>query len=335
MNPEYTRRLEKIEAVLDSWLPGQNDARLNEIFQLEFDPSLAESLFKPCHDLIKRGGKRWRPLLLCLIAESLGGKEENYLPLTPLVEFCHNASLIHDDIEDNSVERRGKPAIHLIYGQDTAINCGSFLYFLPLACLYAAKIPAETKNRITEVWGHHLMRLHLGQTMDISWHRDHQSLPSFAEYETMCRLKTGGLARMAAELGVCCVRPDDDDLARSYGTAAEDLGYGFQILDDVKNLRTGNPGKKRGDDVVEGKKSLPVLIYLYKYSEKREFAVRCFAAAKKQGISAPEIEEFIADLEKTGVLDEAYSKGTDLLKKSRQFFDKKGDLLAGFADLIS
>jgi octaprenyl-diphosphate synthase len=200
--------------------------------------------------------------------------------------------------------------------------------------------------------------------MDITWHRDNHSLPGLDEYDRMCRLKTGCLARLAAVLGVYCAgfasqsrgfacqsRGDIDGntldaLAGIYAGAAEQLGVGFQILDDVKNLDTGIPGKKRGDDIVEGKKSLPVLLYLHRYPEKRDFAARCFAAARALGTDAPEVEEFISALRKAGVLEEARTRALDYIGKSREVFSappaagfslrKEGlELLAGLIDLVS
>jgi len=289
MDVQYSQRLQKIEAVLNARLPGQPDASWLEFAfgHLETDPpaELVQALTRPAEDLLSRGGKRWRPLLMTLVCETLGGGDAA-LPLTPLVEFPHNGSLIHDDIEDNSDERRGKPAIHVQYGLDTGVNSGSFLYFLPLACLRDWDAPAERQNRVYRTWGEHLRRIHLGQAMDIAWHRNYSSLPSVAEYELMCRLKTGVLARMAAELGVYTSPDADERLARLVGTAAENLGVGFQILDDVQNLRTGNPGKKRGDDIVEGKKSLPVILYLHQQADRVEFVKRCFSAARALGGTA-------------------------------------------------
>ena len=367
MDIQYTRRLEKIEAVLEKWLPEKPDSSwLNRVFAGELaSPELAASLTRPGWDLVNRGGKRWRPLLMLLVAESIAGESggEAALPLTPLVEFAHNASLIHDDIEDNSVERRGKPAVHLIYGTDTAINSGSFMYFLPLACLGARTGEknsgnAASINRIWAAWASHMRALHLGQAMDISWHRDYHSLPGLDEYDRMCRLKTGCLARLAAVLGVyCCVFAEDspgknapedevlEALASSFAGAAEQLGVGFQILDDVKNLSTGVPGKKRGDDIVEGKKSLPVLLYLHRYPEKRDFTARCFSAARIQGTEAPEVEEIIGVLEGAGILEEAREKGMEYIRKSRSIFsapeisgfplkNEGKRLLAGLIDLI-
>ncbi|MDR1279117.1 MAG: polyprenyl synthetase family protein [Treponema sp.] len=354
MNEEYTRRIEKIEAVLDQWLPPVPNASwarmvfpgLRDMVQDE----LLGSLTRPGRDLLSRGGKRWRPLLMTLVCESLGGGEAA-LPLAPLVEFSHNASLIHDDIEDNSDERRGKPAAHILYGVDAAINGGCFLYFLPLRCIeswgeglagdFPPEVLAERKNRLYALWGEYMRKLHLGQAMDIHWHRDFTSLPGLDEYRIMCRLKTGCLARFAAVLGVKAAGAGLETEEERLGKAAENFGVGFQILDDVKNLTTGIPGKKRGDDVVEGKKSLPVLLYLHRRPERREFAARCFAAARDGGTGAPEVEALIGELEAAGVLEEAGEQGLSLIKEAGEEFSvfpaggKEVNLLAGLTGLLS
>lgn len=262
---------------------------------------------------------------MTLICESLGG-EDRALPLTPLVEFPHNASLIHDDIEDNSDERRGEPAIHIRYGTDTAINGGAFLYFLPLSCINPWDAPPERKNKVFNAWGLCMRRLHLGQSMDIQWHRNFSSLPALEEYELMCRLKTGSLARLAATLGVIAaedtVGAKEAPLIETLGDGAEQLGMGFQILDDVKNLTTGNPGKKRGDDVVEGKKSLPVLLYLHRYPDKRDAVSRCFSAARTGGVGVPEVEELIGTLSHAGALEEAAARGQGYISEARRVFSR-------------
>jgi len=330
---QFDKRIEAIEALLDEWLPEHPDRLwMDRVFQGPgVSPEAAEALTRPGRDLVKRGGKRWRPLLMILIAEGLGGYERA-LRLCPMVELAHNASLIHDDIEDRSEERRGKPAVHILYGEDTAINAGSFLYFLSLACLSRWDGPGELKGRLFEVWGDHLARLHLGQAMDIAWHRDLDALPSLGEYDRMCRLKTGCLARLAAVLGVLGAQtsgppfPEAEALALHLGEAAESLGVGFQILDDVKNLTVGVPGKKRGDDLVEGKKSLPVLLYLQGNPGGRERMGRCFRRAREGGTEVPEVEEFICSLEEAGVLEEAARRGRCLITQSRETLGRVGDL---------
>jgi octaprenyl-diphosphate synthase len=165
----------------------------------------------------------------------------------------------------------------------------------------------------------------------------------------MCRLKTGALARLAAVLGVYSGLAESAQvLAAAFGEAAEKLGVGFQILDDVKNLTTGIPGKKRGDDIVEGKKSLPVLLYLNRHPEAGVFAARCFAAARAGGTGVPEVEEFIGALDEAGVLEEAEKRGRALIAEAGEaFLSLPGGfpacedsaearlLLSGFTELIS
>ena len=359
MDRQYTSRLENIEAVLEHWLPeNPSNAWAAEVFHGlgAINPQLLQALAAPCRELLSRGGKRWRPLLMTLICEALGGGDAA-LPLVPLVEFCHNASLIHDDIEDNSSERRGKPAVHIMHGVDAAINSGCFLYFLPLACIdsWASAIKPKTgvspaqdyRVRVHALWAGYMRKLHLGQAMDIHWHKNFDLIPSVDEYFTMCQLKTGCLARFAAELGAAAAEMSMaapvSMPAKFLGETAEKLGVGFQILDDVKNVTSGIPGKKRGDDVVEGKKSLPVLLFLHRWPEKREMVFRCFNAARTGGVGTPEVEELIQALLDAGVLAEAEEQGKALIAEARDAFadpriplNAEGRaLLTGFVALIT
>jgi octaprenyl-diphosphate synthase len=323
MDIEYTQRLEKIEAELNKWLPASD---VQPLWKEKIFPGIGkvndasfDALFASIGDILSRGGKRWRPLLMTLVCETLGGGNAA-LTLAPLVEFCHNASLIHDDIEDGSDERRNKPAIHTIYGVDTAINSGAFFYFLSLCCVETLE-PGK-KEAVYKLWAEYMRKLHLGQAIDISWHRDIKIIPSIDEYLTMCKLKTGSLARLAAELGAYCAGVNGDAVEQA-GEAAEKLGIGFQILDDVKNLSIGIPGKKRGEDIVEGKKSLPLLLYLHKFPQKRERIFFFLYEAEVNGFAAPEVNEMIETLTEAGVLIEAEEKARSLINEARAFFNSQ------------
>jgi octaprenyl-diphosphate synthase len=330
MTHQYRKRIEKIEAVLCRYLPETPDSAWAErVFSLSPEAAPLEQmkpLTAPVWDLVRSGGKRWRPALMTLVCEAAGGGE-GALPLAPLVEFPHNASLIHDDIEDNAGERRGRPAAHLRYGLDAALNSGAFLYFLPLACVRDWEAAADRKAAVYGLWGESMRRLHLGQSMDINWHRDPSVLPELGEYDVMCRLKTGSLAWLAVALGLEAADISSEKkaaLIKKWGPAAEKLGMGFQILDDVVNLTTGNPGKRRGDDVVEGKKSLPVLLYLRGRPARGEWLSHCFAEARKDGIDAPIINELIDELAVSGVLAQAEARGKALINEAREAFSVSG-----------
>jgi len=318
MNIEYTRRLEKIEAVLSAKLPPSVDA---DWISLAFSaipdavrPVHLSPLVEPCRDLLLRGGKRWRPLLMVLACELAGGGDRAY-GLTPIVEFSHTASLIHDDIEDHADERRGKPAIHLIYGQDTAINCAAWLYFYAQSIIESFPSSDSLKLLLYRTVSRELRRLHLGQAMDISWHRDPAMLPVRAEYEAMVTLKTGTLSRMAGELGMLAGGKDEGE-AGDFGSLSAKIGVGFQVLDDVRNLTTGNPGKKRGDDIVEGKKSLPVIFHLEKKPDDIKFLSNAFTRARAEGIDSPIIESVIARLTDSGAVENARLYGIQLIEAS-------------------
>ena len=97
---------------------------------------------------------------------------------------------------------------------------------------------------------------------------------------------------------------------------AEEIGVGFQILDDVTNLTTGNPGKRRGDDIVEGKKSLPVITHIKNHPEDLDKLASLFGQARREGIESPAVEETIKLLEKSESIFEAKTRGDMIILKN-------------------
>lgn len=324
---EFKNQREKIELILKNALPqSYGESWIKDSFgnvpSSVMDCHL-DFLAKPCRELVLQGGKRWRPLLLVLTAEisakanilRQAEKEiaiENAYNLTPLLEFVHTASLIHDDIEDNASMRRGKKAAHITYGVDTAINSGSWLYFEAASCINKINATNEVKKNFYDLYATELRRLHLGQAMDILWHRNPELFPSVEEYNAMVRLKTGTLSSLATKIGVLSGAGTVLQADKA-GVIASDIGAGFQILDDVQNLTTGNPGKKRGDDIVEGKKSLPVLLHLKKYPSSKNEIASFFEKASKEGINSSAVEDCINLLEKGGCIKEAFTHGKELV----------------------
>lgn len=331
MKEQFTQRLKKIEDVLTKKLPENFSSNwqwgiFNTSPNQEFSQNEIEKLVKPCRELLSLGGKRWRPLLQVLCAEYVilnkNATEaenqinlENAYNLVPLVEFVHTASLIHDDIEDGADTRRGKPAAHITYGVDVAINAGSWLYFAAPEVLETLPLDEKLKINLYRTFMTELRRLHLGQSMDINWHKNKTYIPSKEEYMTMVGLKTGTLASLAAKIGMISGGGTEEE-ASSMAEIARKIGIGFQVLDDVINLTTGNKGKKRGDDVVEGKKSLPVILHIESKPEDLEKLVNCFERAAKEGPDSPAVEECINILESSGAIEKAKSISKELIESS-------------------
>ena len=304
MNDEFKQRLEKIEGALrTAFLPDTSDISSDD---LEQNPIAL--LSAPCASLVSGGGKRWRPLLAVLAYRLAGGSGDDIYTLAPLIEGIHTASLIHDDIEDNSELRRGKPAAHVAYGLDSALNSGSWLYFRALQSIEGYHAPADIKLDLYTAALTHIRALHEGQALDIHWHRTAGFFPSRQDYERMIRLKTGALAALAAYTGMRAAGKEHEE-SNVFAALFAEAGVGFQILDDVKNISTGNAGKKRGDDIVEGKKSMPAILHIEKHPEDAASLTAYFEQARREGIDSPAIEKAIALLSSSDSIADAEAQG--------------------------
>ncbi|MCL2294610.1 MAG: polyprenyl synthetase family protein [Spirochaetes bacterium] len=330
MIKDYNFRLEKIEEYLYTILPKQKDttwaAQTADITADHFGKSFLEYICNiniPLLDLLERGGKRWRPMLMLLLYEIKNSDIAKIIPLTPLVELGHNGSLIVDDIEDNSELRRGKPAIHILHGVDMSINSANFLYFLAYDSIEKSDFDDALKFSFYRYYTKAMKRLHVGQGLDIQWHNNHSFFPKEDEYYQMCRVKTGALSRLAAEIALSASGAASEEIYE-VGRACEEMGVGFQIIDDVINLTKGNPGKKRGDDIIEGKKSLPVILFCEDKGDVKEL-VSCFRDAASIDTEKRDtaVERAIALLEKNNSIEKAKAKALDIIEKSAKTIESK------------
>ena len=334
MNKEFAPILENVEQALNKAITMNFDSTWQEAsfgkLPEAITPDFIQKLVEPNKSLIDLGGKRWRPLLLILcykmMKDSHSGAVDEDLAyeLTPLVEFVHTASLIHDDIEDNADLRRGKPAAHITYGLDTSLNAGAWLYFQAPVCINSNSISNELKLTLYQVYTNELRRLHLGQAMDIYWHRNPSVFPTAEEYDSMVKCKTGTLASLAAKIG-CIAGGCSVEEATKIGEIAAHIGKGFQVIDDVINLTTGNVGKKRGDDIVEGKKSLPVILHTQLRPQDKQQISDYMAQAAGEGIDSPAVEKCIKLLESSGCIEAAAKEGIKLIYDNCELL--KSDLI--------
>ncbi|MFX1512088.1 MAG: polyprenyl synthetase family protein [Promethearchaeota archaeon] len=292
----------------------------------EYDLEIIQkSLWDPLWDFMDRGGKRWRPALLILSAAVLGNVSEStlikkILPLSIIPEIIHNGTIIVDDVEDNSKTRRKKPSLHLLFGIDTAVNCGNWLYFLPMFVLYEfhkqKTISRDTFVKAYEIYQEEMLNLHLGQASDIGWHRSSSAIPSEAQYLQMCLNKTGCLARMAARLGVI-LGGGNTEQCNAIGHYAGTIGVAFQIQDDILNLRppdTARWTKDIGEDITEGKRTLMILHLLTQISESQQQKILDILNQHTENKEV--IQEIISQMTTYGSFEYAENIATDLVQSA-------------------
>ena len=229
--------------------------------------AINDNLSSPSRDFVLRGGKRIRPVLFLACIELFGGDPKNYLDYAVLIELVHNGTLVLDDIEDDGLLRRGKPTIHKKFGLDTATNVGMSLHVLPLKILSNAqsKLTPHQTARIWKIYTEEMINVSFGQSLDIHWHKNPPNQLNTNKYLEMVRLKTGSLMRMSMRMA-CALTNRSKETEELFKNFAESLGMGFQIIDDCLDLdsENGKFGKTFGNDITEGKYSLPVVLTLNK-----------------------------------------------------------------------
>ncbi len=210
---------------------------------------------------IQSAGKRIRPLLLLLATEAADGNWRSALPAAAAVEILHNFSLVHDDIQDNSPTRHGRPTVWKVWGNADAINAGDALLclaFTALELLSQQGIAAATLLRAWRVFNAMTLELTRGQYLDMNF--EHREQVSVEEYLSMIAGKSAALIAASAEIGAL-IATNDAVLAALYGQFGLSLGIAFQIRDDILGI-WGDPeitGKSAATDILSRKKSLPVL----------------------------------------------------------------------------
>ncbi len=203
--------------------------------------------------IIDGGGKRLRPVTVLLAARACGYAGDAHVAAAAIVEFIHTATLLHDDVVDESGLRRGRETANAIWGNQASVLVGDFLYsrsfqmMVGIDSVRVMEIMADTTNAIAEGEVMQLLNCHDPDTTE-------------ERYMAVIHCKTAKLFEAAAQLGpVLADRPRDAELA--LGRYGLHLGMAFQLIDDVLDYRASSAelGKNIGDDLAEGKPTLPLI----------------------------------------------------------------------------
>jgi geranylgeranyl diphosphate synthase type I len=209
-------------------------------------------------------GKRLRPLLCLLACEATGDDWHRALPVAAAIELVHNFSLIHDDIEDQSDERRGRPAVWKVWGLAHGLNAGDGMYMLArlaLDRLWQQGIAPEKCARINHVFDATTLAICQGQFLDLCF--ESRLDVTIEEYLQMIRGKTAALIAAALRLGAM-LGTDDVQVIEAFARFGENIGLAFQMVDDILGV-WGDPavtGKSAATDILSKKKALPAIIGL-------------------------------------------------------------------------
>jgi octaprenyl-diphosphate synthase len=265
--------------------------------------------------IIASGGKRLRPMLHTLAAGAAGYRGDQHIKLAAVIEFIHTSTLLHDDVVDESDLRRGRKTANALWGNAASVLVGDFLYsrsfqlMVELDDMRIMRILADTTNTIAE--GEVLQLLNIGNA-DVSE----------TAYLAVIERKTAVLFAAATELGgLLGGLPEVQVKAlREYGMQ---LGYAFQIADDLLDYVSdaGTLGKNIGDDLAEGKPTLPLIYALEKSKPEQAQSLR--HAIEHGGLDS--LDHIIAAIRDSGALERTHQRAVAHADAARAALDNLPD----------
>lgn len=244
------------------------------------------------------GGKRIRPVLCLLCAAAVNGSWHAAVPAGAAIEILHNFTLIHDDIQDRSPKRRGRPSVWKIWGIPQAINTGDAMFALAHKALYRLQdrdVKAQTVVRAARRFDDTCLVLTMGQHRDMNF--ETKLDVSVGDYVQMIDGKTAALLGLCGELG-SMIAGADEEIVAHYAAFSRNLGLAFQMKDDILGIWGDEDeiGKSAAMDIITKKKTLPVLFGLERVPELRDLY-------RKQASDTRFVTRVVALLEEVGALE--------------------------------
>ncbi len=292
------------------------------------------SLLEECAYQLNTGGKRLRALLPLVIAQALGNDPAKLVPFGAACEMLHNATLVHDDVQDGDDERRGAPTVWKRYGLPAAINCGDAMFYYALSLLYTLDITAEQKVALSSFFMQETLKVINGQELEFALQKAEN--PTLAQYSVMVEGKTSGLFALpiVGAAKICGAAPA---IQEALANAAKYLGILFQIQDDFLDIY-GQKGRAFvGSDIAEGKRSF---LALYALSATKDHGrLRAILDTPRNETSKEMIAEAIAIFDSVDTAGAALQEINTLKNKamdavSATLFPGAAELISAIADML-
>jgi len=262
-------------------------------------------------DYPQRGGKTLRGMLLCYSGLAYGGELERLLPVAAALELFQHWALIHDDIEDGSDERRGKPALHKLYSLPLALNAGDALH----ARMWGVLVEARVSYAVLEEFTRLVDRTAEGQHLEMTWMEGQRFDLTPADYLEMVGQKAAYYTAVAPlRLGALVAGVEPPKVLEEAGMK---LGIGFQIVDDRLNL-SGDPakyGKEIAGDLWEGKRTLILLHFLQNAAPAERSRAEALLRKPREHKPESEVRWLHGRILASGALDYAQQVAEQLLEQ--------------------
>ena len=275
-----------------------------------------KKLYDAAGHLIVNGGKRLRPYMVIRSCQILGGKSSTAMIAASAVEMVHNFTLVHDDIMDNDEMRHGVPTVHKKFGMPIAILAGDVLFSKAFQIISESKLSPNANTHLISRLAKACVDVCEGQLLDIKM-ADEKRIPTEREYITMIGKKTAALFDVSCAMGAICATNKPKDISNLSGFG-RNLGIAFQITDDLIGVM-GDPKvtkKPVGNDLREGKKSLPILmaIKLAKNNEKK-IILKAFGNSK---ISKKDLNKAVEVIRSLGIEEKVRNQALKYAEKSEK-----------------
>ncbi len=244
------------------------------------------------HYIVSGGGKRLRPVLVLLCARACGYDRDDHIQLAAIIEFIHTATLLHDDVVDASELRRGQETANALWGNEASVLVGDFLYSR------AFEMMVEVNSmRIMEILAHATNTIAEGEVMQLL--NCHDAGTTQERYLEVIRSKTAKLFEAAGRIGAL-LGGRSPDVERDLAAYGMHLGTAFQLIDDVLDYSASaeDMGKNVGDDLAEGKPTLPLIYAMHQGSPEQAGLIR--KAIENGGLE--QIDAVLDAIESTGAI---------------------------------